>query len=258
MALVKTQSNSTENSTGTATATATVTLPSVTAGRLIGVFLKYEGASTTSTLSDGLGSTVVPKTQISHANGDMHGRWFYILASVGSGSTVTFTVTFGASRPYWRVHVYEFSYSGTASLDVEPSGGGATGTSTAVNSGNMTTTGTDEVVLAGYGEYSAETFSNPLVNAVAASGSIINSPAGSFAASWYRILTATFAGGAATGTISDAREWVCVAIAIKVAAGGGGGGVVGPLIGGRLAGRGHLTKPRLIGRSPAIRARLAA
>lgn len=215
LTFVKSAANSAD---GSAT-TMTVQLATVTAGNLIAVCVEHEGSATTSSVSDGT-STLTAKTLKSHSNDDLHCRWFYILSSVANG-TVTYTVTLGAARLFKRMHAYEFSYSGTAQFDTEPSGGGGAGTSAAPSSGNMTTTGTDEVVLAVVKEY-GETFSSPLINAVAADGSQSNPPSADI--SWYKIFTGTFT-GAATCTASGSIEWVVAAIAFNT---GGGGGSTQP------------------------------
>ncbi len=78
------------------------------------------------------------------------------------------------------------------------------------------------MVFGCYKEYTSDLMTLPLVNAVAADDSVNNSPAGSNSASWYRILTATFAGGAATGTVGNINDpWVDNLISFKVTAGAG-------------------------------------
>ena len=130
----------------------------------------------------------------------------------------TYTATFtGGARSYARIVVWEFSYSGTASFDTDDTTGqGAYPTNP--SSGAITTTGTDEVVLGGYGEYAGTTFTSFAVNGVAADGSVIVSGT----ASWYRLLLATFTGGTASAVITEGSAWICSALAIKVTAAGGG------------------------------------
>ena len=136
--------------------TLTVQLTGVAAGDLIVAYVKYEGAATTVAVSDGA-STFAADTAVHAANGDLHGQFFYALAAQASG-TVTYTATWAASKPYRKLFVYEYSHSGTvATFDVS---GRATATSGTLNSGAVTTTGTDEVVFGSYGEYSANTTSN--------------------------------------------------------------------------------------------------
>ena len=209
MALAFVQKNSSAND-NSATSLA-VTLNNVGAGNLIVIWAKFEGAATTISVSDGT-TAFQNGTMANHANADLHASFAYLL--IGNSGNKTFTCTFGAARPYVRLHVWEFSYSGTASLDVQNTG---TGTSANPLSGNVTTTGTDEVAVGGYGEYGGNPVSAPEINAVAANGSTINEPAGSFAASWYRLLTATFTTGHANVTMSN-FDWICNIISFKVAA----------------------------------------
>jgi hypothetical protein len=205
------------NVVDSSTTSITVTLPSVAAGSLCALWLKYEGAATTASLSDGLGSSVGQITVTAHANNDLNGQWLYILSSNGSGSTVTFTVTLGAAKAFKRLHVWNFSYTGSISLDVTEDGQDATPDGSPVTD-PFSTTGTDEVVLAGYGEYTGDPFSSPTINGVAATGSRDNGAGTSW--SWYRILSATFTNGTAAGTIAGGANWIVQAVGFKAAAGG--------------------------------------
>lgn len=197
-----------------------ITLNGVGAGNLIVLLLKYEGATTTSSVSDGT-SSLTALTEKAHSNDDVRCRIFYLL-SANSGNK-TYTVTLGAARDWWRVHVWEFAHGGSISFDTEPSGGGGAGTGTSASSGNMTTTGTSELAIAMYGEYSASTLSSLAINGQAADGSISDDPLGTLTASWYEIFGGTFT-GAATVTLSGSSAWVVVAAAFKEAAAGGGEG----------------------------------
>jgi hypothetical protein len=219
MALAFVQSNAAYGGSGLGDpsnlASVGVALTGVGAGNLIVFWCKHEGATTTYTVSDGT-TTLTNGTIVNHGNGDLHGVWAYLL--VANSGSKTYTVTFGASRPYVRLHVWEFSYTGTASLDTQNTGSGS---SSAPASGAITTAATDEVVLGGYGEYSAGTPSSPLVNSVAATGSQLDAPTGALTSSWYRLLAATFAGGTASLTLSGSGDWICNVIALQTDAGGG-------------------------------------
>ncbi len=216
MALAFVQSNSTADSSGAPQASLGVALTGVGAGNLVAVWTKFEGAATTVSVSDGT-SAFTNGTMVDHSNGDLHGSWSYLL--VGNSGNKTFTATFGASRPYPRVHVWEFSYTGTLVLDAQNTGSGNGATPA---SGAITTAGTDEVVLGSYGEYNAGLVTAPLINGAAADGSRINSPLGSLSASWYRLPGATFAGGTASCSITIGDDWLCNVIAFTTDAGGGG------------------------------------
>jgi hypothetical protein len=202
------------NATGTndsGIASVTMTVP---AGGLVVLWHKWEGSGSISSISDGT-SSLSSGTKKDHANGDMHGQFWYLL--VGNSGSKTFTPTGSGSVSFGRCRAACFTYGGTASLDVQNQG---TGTSTALNSGNITTTGTLEVVLGGYAEYSGEFVDtgdgSPKINAVTATGIPTTAPSADPTTwAWYRILTATFAGGASTATLTGSREWVGNVISFK-------------------------------------------
>jgi hypothetical protein len=215
MALTYRTESGTEES-GSST-TVAVTQTSVVAGSLKIAWVKHEGGTGSITLSDGT-SAFTGDTYQGHSNTDLGGQFFYLLSSVASGS-VTYTATFNSARTFRSIMVWEYTYSGTASFDT--SNRAQSSSSAAVASGNITTTGTDEVVIGSYGEYSARTISSAQINGVAADHThqftTIN-----FTASWDRVVSSTFT-GEATGTITGAEAWLGHIIAIKVTAGGGGG-----------------------------------
>lgn len=189
----------------------TVTVSSTTAGSLLVAWVKWEGALAGSTVSvvEGAG-TFTTATAQAHSNGDLNGQFHYKLVAAGGDTSIVATWT--SARAWKAVHVWEFSYTGTCSLDTAIATG--TGTNEFPTSGNITTTGTDEVVLGGLSIYASEAFiAGPLINGVAAAQSITGSQSHH---SWERIVTATFT-GAATGTKDNLQPWVCHAIAFKVA-----------------------------------------
>lgn len=202
--------NSASNLDGTAVTGTTLDITySATAGNLLVAWGKHEGLAGALTFDRSAGGEAFSLgTLTDHSNTDLHGRFGYVLACAG-GAAVTYRMT-TAARTFRSFHLWEFSYSGTASLDTQNVGQGS---SAAPTSGNITTTGTDEVVLGGYGEYSSAAITSPQINGVAADGSIIFS-SGNFTASWYRILGATFAGGHANCTIG-AADWIQNVIAFS-------------------------------------------
>lgn len=213
-AFTKIQSNTTV-ADGSAT-TVAVSLTGVTAGNLIVCFIKGEGGSVSITVSDGT-STLADGTRTDSTSG---GAQFSYLLSANGGNR-TYTATFGAAQTFRRIFVIEFSYTGgsTGSLDAQNTG---SGTSTAPASGTITTTGTDEVVLGFYVDFSGQLSTSEQINGVAADF-VLDNPAVANDAMWYRILSATFSGGTASATIAVSGEWICNVIAIKATAAGGGG-----------------------------------
>lgn len=196
----------------TSATTVAVAQTGVAVGNAKVCWVKYEGATTTITVSDGTSSlTADTLGQQTHSNNNFHAEFFYLLSSVASGS-VTYTATFGASVPYRVIMCWEYSYSGTLVYDTSQFGQGS---STSLASGNITTTGTDEVVVAGYGEFSAETLSSMQINGVAANHTHqLFSP--NFTATWDRVVSATFT-GQATATIAASADWMVHVLALKIA-----------------------------------------
>lgn len=209
---VKSQGNVFE-SPGT---TMTNILPTVTAGNLIVIQVKHEGAPTTLTISDGT-TSFTAATKVNHSSGQLSQQFFYLLSSVASG-TVTYTCTLGAARDFKAMIAWEFDPTGTAAFDTEPSGGGSSGNGGTLTSGNMTTTANDTVCLGAYAEFSSDSFTTMQINGVAAAGVRASDNSTTTtqtrACSWYRIPTATFT-GAATGTGVVADDWIINAIAFK-------------------------------------------
>jgi len=124
--------------------------------------------------------------------------------------------TYAAAQVFRTVIVLQFRPAAGETVTKDDSSI-ALGNSTTINSGTITTTGTDEVAVGFSGEYQVNSTTAEQINGVAAT-----EPAGSpqgEAAGWYRILTATFAGGAATATM-DTNNWLGAVIAFKSDTGG--------------------------------------
>lgn len=201
---------------------ADVTVTSTGSGHLLACWTGWEGTTgstvtcsdATTTFTDG---TLKDSGAVTSPSNDAHDQWHYLLVSASGKTTIQCRWT--SARTFKRCHVYEFSYSGTAALDTQVTNAN---TGTAVTSTNYTATSTDEVNFGSYKEYSSNLVTSPLVNAVAADGSINNSPAGSNAATWYRVTTAGFT-GASTATCSGCGGVGWLDNAISFSASGGGG-----------------------------------
>jgi len=187
----------------------TVELTGVTAGHLIAVFFtgSYLSPPTNITCSDGTSSL----TKANLSNGTYQvAQWFYILSSVASG-TVTYTIS-DTDGAYVFMAVYEFSYTGTISLDQQNAA--SADVSTSINTGSVTTTGgsNSQLMLAGHGSYGGGTTSSHSIAGTAGSGVIISgSGPGS---SWYRIVTEN-TNGAGTATDSESGYWAAQMITFK-------------------------------------------
>jgi len=178
----------------------------VKAGSLLVAYVKWEGTSaSTVNVSDGT-STFTGDTLNNGAGNDLNGRFYYLLSSGASG-TVTYTATWSAGRPFRKLIVYEYSYSGgTVSFD---GSNRATASSGTLNSGNITTTGTEEIVFGSYGEYDANNTTTERINGVAADQVV----RASYAAMWSKGFTAPFT-GAATAS-GNSATWIGNVIAFK-------------------------------------------
>jgi hypothetical protein len=183
-----------------------VQLTGVNAGSLLVAYVKWEGTSaSTVNVSDGT-STFTGDTLNNGAGNDLNGRFYYLLSSGASG-TVTYTATWSAGRPFRKLIVYEYSYSGgTVSFD---GSNRATASSGTLNSGNITTTGTEEIVFGSYGEYDANNTTTERINGVAADQVV----RASYAAMWSKGFTAPFT-GAATAS-GNSATWIGNVIAFK-------------------------------------------
>jgi len=197
------------------TGSETITLNGITAGNLIVLNFAWDGYGTVTGVSDGT-SSLTGLTKYSFPGADNIQCWYLLSAN---GGNKTFTVTTSGNIESQVLFVSEFNASGAWSFDVE---NGANGFNTAPDTGNISTTGTDEVVICGnkLAQIGA-TLSNPLINAVTPTEPAY-SPAGTYHHLFYRLLTATFSNGSASGTYSTNTYWVWNLTGFKAAAAGGG------------------------------------
>ena len=199
MAFTFIQGNSAESGT-------TVTLTGVTAGNLIVIWIKWEDGAGTATVSDGTDSFTMATA--GNSGSGPAGQFGYLLSS--SSGDKTYTIT--APGSFQRFRVAEFSYSGTIVADAENI---ALGTSSSPASGNIATTGTIELALGGYGEYTANALSGMQINGQAYD----NVSGGSYTKMWNKSFSSTFT-GQASATLTPSSEWVCSVISFKESGGG--------------------------------------
>jgi len=194
--------NTTGTGSGSGSTTVTVTATGVKAGDLVVVPVKWEGGDTTVTCSDGA-SNLTETTAVHRTDGGGGSMTcFYLLASTKSGS-VTYTATFGASRTFQDIGVMTYSPTRRgAVLDGTPSS--AAGSSATLNSGNITTSGTDGVAFGYYGE-TGNTPSAQKINNVAAD-QVLSFGTAPRSSLWSKAYSAGFT-GAATATISPSGVW---------------------------------------------------
>ena len=196
--------------------TKTVALTGVTAGNLILVFVKFEDGPNACTMSDGTTSFTMGTLYSGASGTNAQSGW--LLSSVASGS-VTYTVTQSGAF-FFQAHVMEYSYTGTPSFDQQNGTRDIIG-STTVASGNITTTGTDELVFGTFSEYATATHSAEQINGVTFD-QITPGAGTNGSALWSRKVASTFT-GQTTCTLSAPDPWASSITAFKLA----GGGIVG-------------------------------
>lgn len=190
----------------------------VTAGDLIVLAAKCEGASTTVAGSDAQGNSYsAANAFLEHSNGDLSGAVLWAVA--GSTGTITPTATYGASRPWRIVSAYSFTLgagkTGWALDNVNAAQGNSSAASSA-GAASATDSGVavsvfhlygSRVLTAGAGwtipaEFSSSAAQNSQYQLVAGAGSITGA-----------------------GTQSSVVDWVAqLAIFKETVSGGGGGG----------------------------------
>lgn len=192
----------------------TVASPSitVTAGNLVVAWVKWETATTVSSVSDGT-TTFSAGTLKAHANTDLNGQFFYLLS--GNSGAKTITVTFSASTPFRRIIVSEFSHTVSAVFDTQNTGSGAGATGPVVIASGSVTTAAQGLVLGGYSEYGAAVMNTPRVATNAATGKP-NSTSSGLPWMWYYITSGIVLGAADCNMSTGSNEsWIVNAIAFK-------------------------------------------
>lgn len=208
---------------GSGTTIATGAALSVTAGDLIFAAVSWEGADTTVSMADG---GVNSYSEVSFTGGHPGGGatptepWNACFWAVAATTTsVTLTATYGAARTFRVITALCFhpDAAGTISLDGTPTAAG--GLSTAIATGNITTTTQDTncgLALTSYSEYGDNPTSEQ-INGTAADNVTNN---GNHEV-WMLRYTNGFT-GQGTATIGF-NHWAAGITAFKIVAGGGGG-----------------------------------
>ena len=214
----------------------------VAAGDTLAAWCGHEGANGTFAVAKTTGGndfTFDAEDEENHSNGDLNGSWGYLLSAAADA---TFTGRFtSSSREFRRIIILQFRPDSGDTVSKDGSAAGQ-GTSTAANSGNFTTAGTDGMACGGYKEYTSATTSSELINGGAATeptGSPVN-----FTSAWYAAYSSGFT-GAASATVGANAAWICGGIAFKSEA-AAGGDPEGKLVGGKLIGGGLLTNGVLV------------
>ena len=220
----------------------TTTSFNVAAGDVLVAWVKSEGAPTTVAVADTGGTNALTFDAgdvENHSNGDLSTAWGYRLIAQAN-ATATFRLT-TQSRPFRTLIMWQFRPDAAETITKDASNV-SQGSGTTMSSGNISTTGDDEIVLGGYGEYVGNNSANHQINGVAATGVVQASGIiPNFTASWYRILAATFTNGQATCT-NNSSDWICGIIAIKSGGAAPAAGTSSPLVP-----QGVLGSPPLVG-----------
>lgn len=188
--------------------TITAAVASVAAGDFVILITGCNSITVTMTASDGT-TSLTPGTR--NALTDAEAQFFYLPASVATG-TVTYTVTFSGSINARYIGVYVFTPTATPTLDQAIATGQDIGT--AINSGNITTVGSDVIVFGGSWNDGELTITSPLIGGAAATGSQTLGTG----AIWYKVVTGTVS---ASATISGSAWWTCNAMSFNIASAGG-------------------------------------
>jgi hypothetical protein len=212
MSFTLVNSNSTFGAAGATTVATTVT--GVGAGNLV-VIYTGNNQPATMTVDDG-GSDTPTQDTINTGSGSVRTQFHYILSSVASGS-VTYTCTFDVSASNRLIMVYVFSYTGTCTFDQANRDGAAS--SPPVASGNITTTGTDEMCFGGLYSEGNQDMTALQINGTNVTAQVDNDR-GTLS---YLAFGSTFT-GQFTANQAVTSRWNAGLIAFKNAGGGGGGG----------------------------------
>lgn len=192
-----------------------IATPSMTVhtGDVIAIVVSHEGTTGSPSCSDGSSTFVRPVDDTGRSPGlepwiSMH----YTLSSAVNG-TATYTCTFPANKTFRQVAAYIFTPSAAATTDGSPYFNSAGGTSSAPNSGNITTSGTDGMAFGGYAEF-GDVLSSPKIAGNNATGS---QASGRNSKIWYWPYSSGFT-GAATGTTAG-DSWGAGIVALQISGG---------------------------------------
>lgn len=199
------------NGISVATNVATVVLPSVTAGSLVGIYVRHEDNPTTLVVTNDLGTVLTSTTNQHDTVDSMHSQFFYVLSE--TAGTRTYTLSLASPMAWVGIVAMEFSYTGTAVKDIETAGN--TNNTSTPTSLAFTTTGNRELVLAGCVHNATVDLDTYTVNGVAAAGNRTVDLPKTFL--WYRMPTATFTSGTAAAHTVDSGNvhWLVTTVAFK-------------------------------------------
>jgi hypothetical protein len=127
----------------------------VAVGDLIVVWVRWEGTNTTCTIVDDDANNLTMEAVV--GNGNLYSCVGYIINSPANG-TALYTATLGAAETYRVIYALQFRPDALETVTKDDYAIG-TGASTALLSGNINTSGLDEVILGLGASYYGTTFS---------------------------------------------------------------------------------------------------
>jgi hypothetical protein len=211
--------------TGTAATGTTVNASSslnVAANDLLVASFHWQSGQAADTItidqSDGTDTfTNIANTKTVEGNDFGTGMAYLVVAGADAAFTPRFTLSAAGIELDIFVRQFRPDSGATVSLDTS---NGSSGFGTALVSGTVTTTGTDEVAVGCGGQGNGTSLTSEQINSVDADAA--TDSASLYYNNWYRILTATFAGGQATETAGGAASnWGCAIACFKSVGAGG-------------------------------------
>lgn len=198
----------------------------VQAGDLLVAICEWyeDNAGPTVTISDG-GSNSLTMLTKQVIISPVYTQYGYKIAA-SANATAQFVLTFSSNQTYRNLTILQFRPSaGTVILDVYDLAK-TTATSAAVLTDNITTTGSDELVIGGHGIYGAgaqKSISDMQIGDVAADGCPYADAY--YCHLWYKVFSSTQSNIHAQGTLNASATWNAGILAFKLE-----GGSVVPII----------------------------
>ena len=169
--------------------------------------------------SDGTDTFTTPAAAKGVQASDIGTALSYLIVG-GADATFTPRFTLSAAGTRRGIAVYQFRPDASETVSADGANVGL-GLGTALATGTITTTGTDEVVVGGGGHDNGSLLTVEQIGGVNADGSS-DYDADGFYGIWYRILTATMTNGTADATAAASDNWAISVHAFKSEAAGGG------------------------------------
>jgi hypothetical protein len=192
----------------------------VAAGDLIVVYGRwYEAASGGVTISDSGSNSCTIDTEVNRGTYTFI-RCGYIL-SASANATATFTLTTVNNVNNLRITVLQFRPDAGDTVAKDQNQATGNGWSTALLTGDISTTGDDEVTISGCGQDYGTNPTNEQIGDTAADG-VVDVGGANDSSAWYRILNATAANIHGQATIGGNTDWIILLNSFKATAAAGG------------------------------------